>query len=511
MRLGNARSYLSYLALLIAAVSPAQADDGTVRASVARESRHPFEVGGILGVHVFADDIELGVHDQRPRIEAPKSFALLGARFGFSPWRRLAMEAEAVAIPTSDGMSKRITVLGWRVHALAEVARLGRARPFVLAGAGGLTAFGSGNNVNTVASDTDAVPYWGGGVKLAFGKRLIGRLDVRHLLPPDTTVDGVTHDIEVHASVGLQFGAASSAAAPVVTVADTDNDGLTDDNDRCPKEAEDKDGFEDEDGCPDPDDDLDGIADAGDRCPRDAETRNGIDDEDGCPEKDPDQDGLVGTADQCPTDPEDKDAFLDEDGCPDPDNDADGVADAADRCPREPEDKDSFQDDDGCPDPDNDGDGIPDSVDACPNEAETFNGREDDDGCPDKGVVLVVLTADKVEIKQQVNFPTNKAKIKRSSYTLLATIAKILLLHPEITKVRIEGHTDSAGSDAKNLRLSQARADAVRRHLIEVNGIEAARLESVGRGETQPIADNTTKAGKAANRRSEFVIVERAQ
>jgi len=102
------------------------------------------------------------------------------------------------------------------------------------------------------------------------------------------------------------------------TSGDRDGDGLFGAADRCPEQAEDKDGFEDTDGCPDPDNDGDAIADAQDRCP---------------------------------AEPEDKDGFQDTDGCPDPDNDGDGIADAQDRCPDKPEDKDGFEDEDGCEDP----------------------------------------------------------------------------------------------------------------------------------------------------------------
>src|SRR5262252_1410440 len=228
------------------------------------------------------------------------------------------------------------------------------------------------------------------------------------------------------------------------------------------------------------------------------------------PDVDTDGDGIVDRLDKVPTEPEDKDGFEDDDGCPDPDNDKDGVPDVTDKCPMDPEDKDGFEDEDGCPDPDNDKDGFLDGVDKCPNEPETFNGFEDDDGCPDKGPVLVVLTDQQIEIKQQVNFATDKSTIKKNSFVLLATVARIMKLHPEITKVRVEGHTDNHGTEQHNLKLSQDRADSVRKHLIEVDGIDAARLEAVGYGLGHPIADNKSAKGRALNRRSAFVILERA-
>jgi hypothetical protein len=133
----------------------------------------------------------------------------------------------------------------------------------------------------------------------------------------------------------------------------------------------------------DGDRDGDGIGDRADRCPTMPEDRDGYDDRDGCPDPDNDGDGIVDARDVCPNEPEDADGFEDLDGCPDPDNDEDGIDDARDDCPDAAEDVDGFEDDDGCPDPDNDEDGIADGVDACPDDAEDIDGDADDDGCPD--------------------------------------------------------------------------------------------------------------------------------
>jgi OmpA-OmpF porin, OOP family len=165
---------------------------------------------------------------------------------------------------------------------------------------------------------------------------------------------------------------------------DDDRDGIQDDNDQCPSVAEDKDGYEDSDGCPDGDNDLDTIPDSADKCPSQAEDQDGFDDADGCPDLDNDKDGFADTADQCPAQPESKNDYKDEDGCPDEaDNDNDGVPDARDKCVQEAEDTDGFDDTDGCPDPDNDADGVADGNDECAEEQETTNGFEDEDGCPD--------------------------------------------------------------------------------------------------------------------------------
>ncbi len=291
---------------------------------------------------------------------------------------------------------------------------------------------------------------------------------------------------------------------------DRDGDGLMDDVDQCPDDPEDKDEFEDEDGCPDPDNDQDGILDPVDACQMDPEDKDDFEDMDGCPDPDNDKDGLLDPDDKCPNEPENRNNYQDSDGCPDeiPDTDGDGLLDPDDKCPQNPEDKDGFQDEDGCPDPDNDADGILDVNDKCPIDPETVNGYEDGDGCPDERPTpqLVVVTKEKIEILQKVFFFTNKSTIKRESYPVLDQVAEVMIGNPAIARVRVEGHTDSRGRDAYNMKLSQGRADSVKAYLVK-KGVDPARLDAVGYGETLPIADNNTTEGRAENRRVEFTIL----
>jgi outer membrane protein OmpA-like peptidoglycan-associated protein len=292
---------------------------------------------------------------------------------------------------------------------------------------------------------------------------------------------------------------------------DPDNDGDTipDEQDKCPNQAEDFDQFEDEDGCPDPDNDKDGIDDLHDACPNDPEDHKPPKPNDGCPlsKTDTDGDGIMDDKDKCPTDPEDKDGFEDDDGCPDPDNDNDGIPDNFDQCPNEPEDMDNFQDEDGCPDPDNDKDGIPDKQDKCPNEPETINGYQDEDGCPDKGPPpKVKIEGGQIVILEKVFFATDKATILPKSFNLLDQVAATIKAHGEM-KIRIEGYTDSQGKMQHNIKLSQDRADSVMMYLMK-KGIDPARLVAAGYGPASPIADNKTAKGREANRRVEFHIVE---
>jgi len=295
---------------------------------------------------------------------------------------------------------------------------------------------------------------------------------------------------------------------------DNDADTIPDTQDKCPNQAEDFDGFEDDDGCPEPDNDKDGIDDLHDACPNDAEDHKPPKPNDGCPasKTDTDGDGIPDSVDKCPNDPEDKDGFEDTDGCPDPDNDNDGIPDNFDNCPNDPEDMDGFQDEDGCPDPDNDKDGVPDKTDKCPNEPETINGYQDEDGCPDTGPApkaKIDLQKHQIVIMDKVFFDTNKATIKPVSFALLDQVAQILRGHSEI-KVEIQGHTDAQGDMDHNIQLSKERAESVRTYLIK-KGVDPARMVSGGYGPTVPIADNKTKAGREANRRVEFHILEEAK
>jgi outer membrane protein OmpA-like peptidoglycan-associated protein len=288
---------------------------------------------------------------------------------------------------------------------------------------------------------------------------------------------------------------------------DRDGDGLLDDVDQCPDDPEDADGFQDADGCPDPDNDQDGVLDGADGCPLDPEDRDDFEDANGCPDPDNDQDGILDGADRCPLEPEDADGFEDDDGCPDPDNDHDGVLDADDRCPLEPEDVDGFEDTDGCPDPDNDKDGILDGDDRCPLEPETINGVDDEDGCPDEGVAKVQITRERIEILDRVYFDLGKATIREVSHDVLGQVASTLKANPQITKLRVEGHTDKFAGPRINVPLSRARAQAVRDYLIG-RGIAAERLMAEGYGSTRPLVPHEEAGSPEKNRRVEFVIVE---
>ena len=308
------------------------------------------------------------------------------------------------------------------------------------------------------------------------------------------------------ALIGLQplviFGLSFSIGTPMdaTAEADDDSDGITNSKDKCPKDAEDKDSFQDEDGCPDKDNDNDGIEDTADKCPNDA----GPAVNNGCPVLDKDGDGIPDDKDKCPADAEDKDGFQDDDGCPEKDNDGDGLLDATDKCPNEAGPAST----NGCPVQDKDSDGIPDDKDQCPEVAETVNGIDDEDGCPEKDV-KVFITKEKIVITDKVFFATGKTDILPKSNALLDSIAAVFTKFPNIKKVQVEGHTDDVGVDAKNLKLSEGRAASVVSALVK-RGIAQDRLVAKGFGATKPLAQGKTEAAREQNRRVEFTILEQA-
>ena len=236
--------------------------------------------------------------------------------------------------------------------------------------------------------------------------------------------------------------------------------------------------------------DADGVLDEKDKCPLVA----GSPASNGCPDKDKDGDGVLDSADACL----EVKGVVENKGCPDTDTDEDGTVDRSDACKTE---KGSASNK-GCPYPDTDKDGTVDNVDNCINEA----GPVDNQGCPAAVKQLVVITAEKLVIKEKVYFDTDKATILPRSFKLLDQIASILGTHIEIGELQVEGHTDNTGDAEHNRVLSTDRAKAVVDYLTK-KGIAANRLKPVGFGPDRPADDNSTAKGKENNRRVEFNIV----
>jgi len=320
-------------------------------------------------------------------------------------------------------------------------------------------------------------------------KRWLGlRFDARDVMleqDEDATHDEEwLHDPIVTAGLQMKFGG---------KLRDQDADGVADRDDHCPDTP--AGAHIDAAGCPS-DADGDGSFDGIDVCP---DTPKGARvDAQGCP-VDSDNDGIFDGLDQCADTP--PGAAVDARGCPQ-DADADGVPDGVDQCPGTP--AGARVEARGCP-TDSDSDGVFDGLDRCPDTP--AGARVDSVGCP--------IAADSRETEllntgflrlHNVEFQTGKADIRPESYATLDEIGTFLSKWPQL-QIEVGGHTDSQGAAAANQKLSQQRARAVlqylERHFPVVAG---AHYTAVGYGETKPVGDNRTAAGRAANRRVELEV-----
>jgi outer membrane protein OmpA-like peptidoglycan-associated protein len=267
---------------------------------------------------------------------------------------------------------------------------------------------------------------------------------------------GKLHNSGVQATLNFRlFGAKEKSVAvttpQVPAVLDSDNDGIPDDQDKCPNTP----GVAKYNGCPVPDTDGDGINDDNDKCPT-----------------------VPGVAKY--------------NGCPVPDTDGDGINDDNDKCPTVPG-VERYQ---GCPIPDSDNDGINDEEDNCPHLAGTAANH----GCPE----VDASTQSKVDMMAKSvswNSSTGYTLAGRSNKSL-DQVANMLVADPNL-KVTISVHTGTTGDAAKTL--SQNRADAVKSYLVS-KGVKDSQIEATGYGGEQPIADTKTAAGRAKNQRTEIKL-----
>ena len=319
---------------------------------------------------------------------------------------------------------------------------------------------------------------------------------------------GVGRFGDAYVTAGLETSLGTAVGAPALRLVagagwaprehDKDHDGIPDDVDQCEDIAEDKDGFEDSDGCPEldndddgiidrqdacalvpgkrsadpakngcpvPDQDGDGEADDVDACPSLKGERNADPKRNGCPALDTDADGLPDYADKCPARAEDKDGFEDDDGCPDEDDDRDGVADSVDACPRVAGEPSADRAINGCPNPDRDGDTYLNDADQCPDSAEVWNGIKDDDGCPDEGGKPLVTIDEKngtVKLTQAIKLSSTSdggVALDGSSSFVARALASELNRHRDWTL--------AVGAKASSAK----RDDGLERALAVVNAI----------------------------------------
>jgi OOP family OmpA-OmpF porin len=247
--------------------------------------------------------------------------------------------------------------------------------------------------------------------------------------------------------------------------------------------------------------DGDGVNDEWDACVNVAGPARPLDrTRSGCPDPgDTDGDGITDDVDACPEQRGLPSAEADSHGCAAPDRDQDGVVDTIDACPDTPGVQTSDPLRSGCP-ADSDADGINDAQDACPGVKGDRSREPKRHGCP-----KARIEAGEIKIAEQVQFGTASARILPESDDLLLAVTDILIKHPEIELLSVEGHTDNAGTPRTNEKLSRDRAMAVVMRLV-ANGITARRLAARGYGSEKPIDDNGTVQGRQNNRRVEFRI-----
>jgi outer membrane protein OmpA-like peptidoglycan-associated protein len=268
---------------------------------------------------------------------------------------------------------------------------------------------------------------------------------------------------------------------------DDDGDGVRNIDDKCPAIA----GDPARAGCARTDTDGDGIEDSLDACP----TEPGDAARQGCPMRDQDKDDVEDDSDACPTEP----GPAENRGCPLKDRDKDGIENDQDECPDEPGPVERK----GCPEEDADKDGVPNRVDTCANEP----GVEANLGCPEHEMPLVAITPRQLDLRGgKVYFDASVARIQQRSFVVLDWVAKVMREHPEIPRVVVGAHTDDRGFADQNRRLSQQRAEEVRRYLIG-KGVAAGRLDARGYGPDRPIDSNATSIGRENNRRVDFMII----
>ena len=430
--------------------------------SAAHAAPLTLELGVFGGYHYFATDNQLGRDVGSTSENKLKQSGTFGLRLGFVVHPYVSLEAELGLTPTSASTAvgdADALALNYRAHLIVHILK-GKIRPFLLAGGGGNTL--SSSNPDVLKQDTDGEFHAGVGCKFDIQKGWGVRLDGRVYIVPTVNVDKIYATNDFEATLGFYglFGGAKPAPPPAAAAP------------------------------PNPDLDGDGIPNGEDLCPHD----KGIVENRGCPDKDTDGDLIVDRLDRCPLDkgPEDNG------GCPDKDSDSDGIFDRIDKCPElagPPENN-------GCPESDSDKDGIVDRIDQCPNEPETMNGYKDLDGCPDEVPKEIKKYTGAVK---GIYFANGKADLLPTSNKVLDEIVKVLKDYPDV-KAEIQGHTDNNGERNKNVDLSKARAESVRKYLLD-HGTSPDRLTAVGFGPDQPVADNKSSSGRAKNRRVELKLV----
>lgn len=464
----------SALLVLVLIATSAQADP----------PRRALWVGAHVGGNIVTDDWDLATVGNIQI--GPSSGALVGLRVGGQIIEWFALEAGVNFIPYTANNDES----GFAISLTAEAMAPFYQHDWQLFGVVGTGVYTNADG--GAGSDSDVQIRYGLMLRGMLTGRLALRVDARHVITDGYEPDSfLGNNVELTAGIDYHI---------ISQLPDGDGDGIVDRDDACPDVS----GHSSARGCPDGDGDS--VVDGKDSCPKTA----GLVDLDGCP--DGDGDGVTDKDDACPKLKGVK-ALA---GCPD--GDGDGLPDKDDQCPEVAGPK-TMQ---GCPD--KDGDGLTDAKDACPDKAGPIQTKgcpdgdgdgvaDKDDKCPEEHGLAELQGCMPQEVAEKfsgtlegIYFGSGSAKILDKSFPVLDEASRLLEKYPTV-RIRIEGHTDDRGNDAKNLKLSKDRASSVKAYLV-TKGIDANRLVSDGLGETKPIADNKKKKGRAKNRRIEFRVIQ---
>jgi len=466
---------LMVVALLVSAVSPAGA-----------EPRGPaVTVSGMGGYTLLSTDTDLSV--------AP----YVGARLGFMLNQYFGIEGSWGYTRSKFDVSgdEDVPIKTYGADLLINIIPEGGVNPFLIAGWAQQDVRPDVPSTHPEYSSQDRhfngweaglglkIKLWGSGSTRG-SLRLEGRDVYAKWDGFAVTGDSWQHTIYATGGITLDWGPNSDK--------DSDGDGVPDKKDQCPGTP--RGARVDAVGCP-LDGDGDGVPDGIDICPG---TPGGakVDDK-GCP-IDSDGDSVPDGIDKCPDTP--KGAQVDAVGCP-IDSDGDGVPDGIDTCPNTPQG--AQVDAVGCP-IDSDGDGVPDGIDECPDTpADTL---VDPKGCPLPEEAKELLDTGSL-IMRDIQFQTNSATLKPTSYPALEKVGQILAAWPEL-KLEVAGYTDNTGNVNYNKELSLKRAQSVADYIENLYpSIGADQMTVAGYGVEFPIATNDTAEGRSKNRRVEFKVL----
>lgn len=432
----------------------------------------------------WLDDFE---HEESGVALKPDDEVLYGIRVGYFLHSRFSVEGSYQRMSTQSQLAGNLGLSdvdldfeSARFNFLMNFRAGTKVRPFLTLGAGSESVKADDADV---LDQSDIGLNGGFGIRWFTGRRFAFRFDGRYVSYVVGELDNRQNNLE--ATLGLVWTLGGGPPP------DSDSDGVPDRDDDCPETP--VGATVDARGCPS-DTDMDGVHDGLDKCPG---TPAGWPvDASGCP-TDKDLDGVEDGKDRCPDTP--RGAKVDATGCP-VDTDRDGVWDGIDRCPGTPQG--AKVDSTGCP-LDTDRDGVHDGIDKCPDSPP--GASVDATGCAPESPKAPLFLAEtkKALVLEGALFATDRAQLTASSKAALDEVAASLRDWPEV-HVEIGGHTDSTGSDAHNLDLSQERAESVRQYLIS-QGVAASRMTAVGYGATRPIDSNDTKEGRSRNRRVELV------